>query len=209
MKERSMPDSGPLPAFRVLALVASLAGCVVQPAPRPVVDLTDRAPHAMAPTPKERPFDGSLYAPGALSDLASDAVAMKAGDPVVVRFGIKNGYPGIPQSRVTRVMAQVISADRSGSLLIAAQRTIRDSSGTRRLVLVGRIFRESLGPDDEIPVSRVSMIRFRSDRASGTGPSPKFAPPSRGSGPAPGGKAGKKPLAKAPAKPAATGGTGP
>lgn len=153
-----------------------LGGCVTPPQKPPVL-YSDGAPHAMPPTPKERMFDGSLYGQGGLSDLASDAVAMNAGDPVIIRFGPKNGYPGVPQDRITRLMGQVIREDPPGSLLVSAQRTIRDSSGTRRIVLVGRISRGSIDPGNEVPVSLVSMLRFRADQPSDKERSPQFRAP--------------------------------
>jgi hypothetical protein len=113
------------------------------------------------------------------------------GDPVIVRFGIKNGYPGVPQKRVTKLMAQVIREEPGGSLLISAQRTIRDSSGVRRLVLVGRISKASIDPGNEVPVSLVAMLRFRSDQPSDNEKNPRFSAPK-----VPSGKKGQKPGVK-------------
>jgi len=171
-------------------IVFALEGCMPPPAKPPVL-YSDKAPHALPPIPRERPFDGSLFAPGGLSDLASDAVASRMGDPVIVRFGIKNGYPGVPQKRVTKLMAQVIREEPGGSLLISAQRTIRDSSGVRRLVLVGRISKASIDPGNEVPVSLVAMLRFRSDQPSDNEKNPRFSAPK-----VPSGKKGQKPGVK-------------
>ena len=159
-----------------LFLILGLGGCAKTPPPTPVT-YEDGAPHPLPPVPRERAFDGSLYAPGGLGDLASDHVAFSPGDPVIIRFGLKNGYPGIPQGRVTRLMAQVVRVDSSGSFLVSAQRTVRDSSGVRRVVLVGRVAHESLETGNEVPVSLVSMLRFRSESPSDHKKAPNFQPP--------------------------------
>jgi len=157
----------------VLALLVAgaflLGGCMMQKAPVVHVNYADTAPHPMPPIQREKFFDGSLYAPGGLGDLASDDVATREGDPVIIRFGEKNGYPGIPQSRVTRMTGQVVRVEPSGSLLVSAQRTVRDGTSLRRIVLVGRIARTSLESSNEVPVSEISMLRFRSDSESGGG----------------------------------------
>ena len=159
-----------------LFLILGLGGCAKTPPPTPVT-YEDGAPHPLPPVPRERAFDGSLYAPGGLGDLASDHVALSPGDPVIIRFGLKNGYPGIPQGRVTRLMAQVVRVDSSGSFLVSAQRTVRDSSGVRRVVLVGRVAHESLETGNEVPISMVSMLRFRSESPSDHKKAPNFKPP--------------------------------
>ncbi len=153
---------------------------MVQKAQVQHVNYADTAPHPLPPIQREKSFDGSLYAPGGLGDLASDDVAAREGDPVIIRFGLKNGYPGIPQSRVTRMTGQVVRVEPSGSLLVSAQRTVRDGSSLRRIVLVGRVARTSLESSNEVPVSEISMLRFRSDSESGGGRSHRSfsAPPS-------------------------------
>jgi hypothetical protein len=162
-----------------------LSGCVTTPA-KPAIIYSDLAPHALPPTPTERMFDGSLYASGGLSDLASDAVALKTGDPVILRFDPKNGYPGVPQDRVTEITGQVVREEPPGNLIVSAQRTIRDGSGSRRIVLVGRVSRSMINPGNEISVSLVSMLRFRSDQPSDKEKSPGFRAPG-----APGNRAGR------------------
>ncbi len=152
-----------------------LAGCVKTAAPPPVT-YSDGAPHPLPPIQRERAFDGSLFAPGGLGDLAADKVALYPGDPVIIRFGLKNGYPGIPQGRVTLLTGQVIRVEPSGTLLVSAQRSIRDSSGVRRVVLVGRVDHGSIETGNEVPVSRVSMLRFRSDGPSERKRNPNFTP---------------------------------
>ncbi len=153
----------------------ALAGCA-KTAPPPPVTYSDRAPHPLPPVQRERVFDGSLYAPGELGDLVSDKIALSPGDPVMIRFGLKNGYPGISQSRITRLSGQVIQVEPSGSLLVSAQRTIRDSSGVRRVVLVGRVDPGSIETGNEVPVSRISMLRFRSEGPSDGRKRPNFTP---------------------------------
>ena len=159
-----------------LLLILGLGGCAKTPPPTPVT-YEDGAPHPLPPVPRERAFDGSLYAPGGMGDLASDHVALSQGDPVIIRFGLKNGYPGIPQGRVTRLVGQVVRVESSGSLLVSAQRSIRDSSGVRRVVLVGRVANGSIETGNEVPVSLVSMLRFRSDSPSDHKKAPNFQPP--------------------------------
>jgi len=173
--------------------IATLSGCVKTPPPSPVT-YEDGAPHPLPPVLRERAFDGSLYAPGALGDLASDNVALKPGDPVIIRFGLKNGYPGIPQGRVSRLMGQVVREEPSGSLLVSAQRTIRDSSGVRRVVLVGRVAQGSIETGNEVPVSRVSMLRFRSESPSDHKKTPNFQPHGKPgkAAPPPGGPGGPR-----------------
>ena len=158
-----------------------LGGCMIQKAPVSHVNFADTAPHPLPPLQREKFFDGSLYAPGGLGDLASDDVASRIGDPIVVRFGPKNGYPGIPQSRTTRLTGEVVRVEPSGRLLVSAQRTIRDGGSLRRIVLVGRVSQSSIESSNEVPVSEISMLRFRSDTESGGGPKRNFsAPPALG-----------------------------
>lgn len=157
--------------------VLFLGGCMIQKAPVSHVSFSDSAPHPLPPLQREKFFDGSLYEPGALGDLASDDVASRVGDPIVVRFGPKNGYPGVPQSRTTRLTGEVIRIEPSGRLLVSAQRTIRDGSSLRRIVLVGRVARTSIESSNEVPVSEISMLRFRSDSESGGGPKRNFSAP--------------------------------
>jgi hypothetical protein len=155
--------------------ILDLAGCVKTASPPPVT-YSDGAPHPLPPVQRERAFDGSLFAPGELGDLASDKIALSPGDPVIIRFGLKNGYPGIPQGRVTRLSGQVIRVEPSGSLLVSAQRTVRDSSGIRRVVLVGRVDHGLIETGNEVPVSRISMLRFRSEGPSDGKKRPNFTP---------------------------------
>ena len=154
-----------------------LGGCMIQKAPVSRVNFADTAPHPLPPLQREKFFDGSLYAPGELGDLASDDVASRIGDPIVVRFGPKNGYPGIPQSRTTRLTGEVVRVEPSGRLLVSAQRTIRDGGSLRRIVLVGRVSQSSIESSNEVPVSEISMLRFRSDSESGGGPKRNFSAP--------------------------------
>lgn len=154
-----------------------LGGCMIQKAPVSHVNFADTAPHPLPPLQREKFFDGSLYAPGELGDLASDDVASRIGDPIVVRFGPKNGYPGIPQSRTTRLTGEVVRLEPSGRLLVSAQRTIRDGGSLRRIVLVGRVSQSSIESSNEVPVSEISMLRFRSDSESGGGPKRNFSAP--------------------------------
>ncbi|MGC8529338.1 MAG: hypothetical protein ACP5OP_03970 [Leptospirillia bacterium] len=160
----------------ILTLVL-LGGCMMQKAPVSHVNYSDGAPHPLPPLQKEKFFDGSLYEPGTLGDLASDDVASQVGDPIVIRFGPKNGYPGLPQSRTTRLAGEVVRVEPSDRLLVSAQRTIRDGSSLRRIVLVGRVSRSSIESSNEVPISKISMLRFRSDSESSGGPRKHFSAP--------------------------------
>ena len=156
-----------------LLMAMGSAGCTTTQS-RPAVTYSDVAPHPLPPVLRERTFDGSLFTPGALGDLASDYVADAPGDPIVIRFDPKNGYPGISQGRTTRLMGQVVKVDHSGNLLVSAQRTIRDSSGVRKIVLLGRVAPQTIEPGNVVPVSLVSMQRFRSEGPSDQGKTPNF-----------------------------------
>ena len=181
MSSHYRPQGRPGKVFLGILTALLLGGCMIQKAPVSHVRFSDSAPHPLPPLQREKFFDGSLYAPGALGDLASDDVASRVGDPIVVRFGPKNGYPGVPQSRTTRLAGEVIRIESSGRLLVSAQRTIRDGSSLRRIVLVGRLSRTSIESSNEVPVSEISMLRFRSDAESGGGPKKNFsAPPTLG-----------------------------
>lgn len=175
-----LPEASPVNVAAILVLGSLLlGGCAIQRAPVSHVSFADTAPHPLPPLQREKFFDGSLYAPGGLGDLASDDVASQNGDPIVVRFDPKNGYPGVPQSRTTLLTGEVIRVEPSGRLLVSAQRTIRDGSSLRRIVMVGRISRNAIESSNQVPVSEISMLRFRSDNESGGGPKKSFsAPPS-------------------------------
>ncbi len=149
------------------------AGCVPSQTSKPVV-FADRAPHPLPPILRERTFDGSLYGEAGLGNLAADYVALGPGDPIVIRLDPENGFPGVPQKGVTLLMGQVVRVDSNGSLLVTAQRTIRDISGVRKVVLVGRVYPESIESGNVVPASLVSMLRFRADGPSDKGESPNF-----------------------------------
>ncbi|MCL4462123.1 MAG: flagellar basal body L-ring protein FlgH [Nitrospirae bacterium] len=146
----------------LLLVFVFLSGCA--PAIKihyPVV--TDRAPRRLPPHPVQQYFDGSLYRPDGIADLASDQNARFRGETVWIRIPVKNGLPGFPQDRESLMGAVVVREAPPDELVVFAHRTVRRKNEVRRWILEGRIRREDIGYDNTIPVRKLSMARYRYD----------------------------------------------
>ena len=131
----------------------------------PVV--TDKAPRRLPPHPVQQYFDGSLYRPEGVADLASDQNARFRGETVWIRIPEKNGLPGLPQDRESLMGAVVVREAPPDELVVFAHRTVRRKNEVRRWILEGRIRREDIGYDNTIPVRKLSMARYRYDHEQG------------------------------------------
>ena len=150
----------------LVLVIIFLSGCApAVKAHYPVV--TDQAPRRLPPHPVQQYFDGSLYRPGGMADLASDQNAGFRGETVWIKIPEKNGLPGFPQGHETLMGAVVVREAPPDELVVFAHRTVRRKNEVRRWILEGRIRREDIGYDNTIPVRKLSMVRYRYDHEQG------------------------------------------
>ncbi|AFS54498.1 flagellar basal body L-ring protein FlgH [Leptospirillum ferriphilum] len=150
----------------LLLVFIFLSGCApAVKAHYPVV--SDQAPRRLPPHPVQQYFDGSLYRPDGMADLASDQNAKFRGETVWIKIPKKNGLPGFPQDHETLMGAVVVREAPPDELVVFAHRTVRRKNEVRRWILEGRIRREDIGYDNTIPVRKLSMARYRYDHEQG------------------------------------------
>lgn len=147
-------------------LLILLAGCAHPVKSRyPVV--TDQAPRRLPPVPARNYFDGSLFRPDGMADLASDQKARFRGETLWIRIPAKNGLPGFPQDQESLIGGVVVRVSQPDELVIFARKTVRKGSAVRRWILTGRIRREDIGFDNTVSVNKLSMARYRFDQKEG------------------------------------------
>ncbi|MHB8421918.1 MAG: flagellar basal body L-ring protein FlgH [Leptospirales bacterium] len=127
----------------------------------PVV--TDQAPRRLPPVPVQPYFDGSLYRPEGLANLASDQTARTKGESLWIRIPEKNGLPGFSQAKSTLIGGMIVRTDPPDELVIFARKTIRKHGEVKRWILEGRIRREDIGHDNIVSMDKLSMARYRYD----------------------------------------------
>lgn len=127
----------------------------------PVV--SDMAPRRLPPVPAQTYFDGSLYRPEGLANLASDQTARMRGESLWIQIPAKNGLPGFPQDKETLIGGVIVRTAPPDELVVFARKTFRKHGEIKRWILEGRIRREDIGHDNIVSMDKLSMARYRYD----------------------------------------------